>query len=279
MLNKGLYIAILMFSVLLLSGCGQGEVTETDNENETKTTFEETVTNHEKEEVNVTEEKSGTNTSSDHSETSDSDVSGEGFLIAKENYTENEISINYPQISNLDDSNLQEKVNDIIKDEALKVLSYYPTLENELNLEIDYEISRNDGDILSIKYSGLGFVKGAAHPNNLFYTTTIKMENGTRLQLPDLVAIDEIFVNTFKEKGHSPQPEYEVVLKEMSNEDLLKRFNSADSLDHIGTELQTDTFSYLTDDSLGISITVPSALGDHAEYEIKLSDIKDFIKF
>lgn len=50
-----------------------------------------------------------------------------------------------------------------------------------------------------------------------------------------------------------------------------------DSLDNIGTEKQSDVFSYLTADSLGISIGVSHALGDHAEFEIRYEEIKDNI--
>ena len=69
--------------------------------------------------------------------------------------------------------------------------------------------------------------------------------------------------------------DYNGILDELSNEDLIKKFSEADSLDNIGTENQSDTFSYLTNDSLGISVSVPHALGDHAEFEIKYPYIKD----
>jgi len=46
-------------------------------------------------------------------------------------------------------------------------------------------------------------------------------------------------------------------------------FNNADSLDNIGTVNQSDIFSYITEDTLGISVSVSYAEGDHIEFEIK----------
>ena len=49
-------------------------------------------------------------------------------------------------------------------------------------------------------------------------------------------------------------------------------------MDNIGTEKQSDVFSYFTSDSLGISVSVSHAIGDHAEFEIKYQDLKGNIK-
>lgn len=46
-------------------------------------------------------------------------------------------------------------------------------------------------------------------------------------------------------------------------------FNNVDSLDNIGTVNQSDTVSYFKKDTLGISVSVSNAEGDHAEFEIK----------
>jgi hypothetical protein len=46
----------------------------------------------------------------------------------------------------------------------------------------------------------------------------------------------------------------------------------------MGEENSSNSFSYFTNDSLGISIGVIHVLGDHAEFEIKYEDIKDNMK-
>ena len=79
-------------------------------------------------------------------------------------------------------------------------------------------------------------------------------------------------------KFQTKSPDSYPYLKTFGADIWLKYFNNADSLDTIGTENQSDTFSYLTKDSLGISVSVSHAEGDHAEFEIRFSDIKDNIK-
>lgn len=203
-------------------------------------------------------------------------VSSNGMTdeITKESYTDNDIKINYPQIKNLSDSNKQKIVNKIIKNEALKGLNYYSGTNSGLTMEINYDIKLKSANLLSIQYSGIGSVKRVAHPNNLFYTTNIDINKGCRLRLKDIVTIDEHFVEAFKKDKKALNPEHSSLLDSFSDEDLIKDFRRADSLDNIGTENQSDTFSYLTKDSLGISISVGHAAGDHAEFEIKYRDIQ-----
>ena len=256
MLKRSICITITMFSILLLASCGQGKAIETNGQSLPNNVVE-------KADENI-----------DHS-TKQSNSESITYEIRKETYIDKDIKINYPQITNLNDSDKQKMVNDLIKNEALKVLNYYPMVDSGLSLEINYEIKRKSANLLSIQYSGVGYVKDAAHPNNIFYSTNINMDKGIRLRLKDIVKIDKNFIGKFKEASKALKSDYNGILDELSNEDLIKKFSEADSLDNIGTENQSDTFSYLTNDSLGISVSVPHALGDHAEFEIKYKDIKD----
>lgn len=198
------------------------------------------------------------------------------YEIIKGSYINKDIKINYPQITNLSDANKQKIINNIIKNEALKVLNYYSETESGLTLEINYDIKRKGANLLSIQYLGIGNVKGAAHPNNLFYTTNINMSKGTRLRLKDVVNIDENFIRKFKDREFKPLKSEDSGMIDSS--DLIKQFSKADSLDNIGIEDQSDIFSYLTKDSLGINISVSHAAGDHVEFEIKYKDIANNVK-
>lgn len=196
--------------------------------------------------------------------------------------SEDEISytINYPQITGLVANDKQERINEIIEDEALKVLNYYENPFGSVEVTIDYNISLTTPDILSIQYTGIGTVSNAAHPNKLFYTTNIDIEKGTKIRLADVIKIDSDFNQKFINGEFialwTEQSE-QIDLSEFSIENLQEDFTEADSLDNIGTEKQSDVFSYFTEDSLGISIPVPYAIGGHAEYEIKYQDLKDNI--
>ena len=207
--------------------------------------------------------------------------------LTKTVYTDKKITINYPQIINYGDNDKQKSINKIIKSDALKVLDYYKDYTDEVTLDINYIIKINGGNFLSIQYSGIGYSKGAAHPNNLFYTRNILLDNGSKIRLKDLIKIDENFVGKFKhgtyksqevKSNKSLEEAAKTSVQQMTTADLINRFNNADSLENIGTENQSDTFSYLSKDSLGICVSISHAAGDYAVFEIKYDDILDYIK-
>ena len=59
----------------------------------------------------------------------------------------------------------------------------------------------------------------------------------------------------------------------MNVDSIYKNILNADDLDGIGTENQSNYFSYINEDSIGISIEVPHAIGDHLEYELSGEEI------
>lgn len=187
--------------------------------------------------------------------------------------------IKYPEISGLNDYVKQKRINSTLKKEALKVLKYYENPYDFVELNIDYKVLMKNLNVLSIQYSGVGSVRNAAHPNNLFFTTNINIKTGERLRLKDIINIDKDFTNKFLNgEFKAVWPAQSEALKHYTNEEILEYFKEADSLDNIGTELQSDVFSYFTNESFGISISVSHAIGDHAEFEIKYKDLKDNIK-
>ena len=167
------------------------------------------------------------------------------YKLVKNVYSNKKLTVNYPQITNLSDSTKQKSINEIIKNEALKVLNYYKDSTDEVTLDINYNIKLSNENLLSIQYSGISYSKGAAHPNNIFYTTNINLNNASRLRLADLVKMDENFVNKFKNSSYksqdaapdkSLQEAAKLSVNQFTTNDLIKKFNNADSLDNICTE-------------------------------------------
>ena len=66
------------------------------------------------------------------------------------------------------------------------------------------------------------------------------------------------------------------ILFSISNEDLIKYFNQA----YIRKveENPSNTYSYLTKDSIVISINVPHAIGEHIEYKIAIRKCLSSVK-
>ena len=168
----------------------------------------------------------------------------------------------------------------ILKAEALSVLGFYES-SNDVSLDITYEIPWQSQRILSVQYAGVGNAKGAAYPLNLFYTVNINIDKGTKLKLKDFVKIDnnlvDIFMN-FKvqdpETNQASASAFDYILNTYTAEDLIRYFEGADS----SYQNSAFTFSYLTEDAIGISIEVPHAVGEHMEIELMYQDIKSNIK-
>lgn len=201
------------------------------------------------------------------------------YKIVSETYDNNKgTKISYPQISDLSDAEKQKELNEIIKNEALKGNNYYKDVDGEVTIDINYKIVCQQPELLSVIYSGVGNVSGAAHPSNLFYTTNLDITNRKNLRLDDIVNINDDFVNmlingSFKAVNSKYEAEYKSEINMVTPEDWKKRLLAADPSDKMGSE-----FSYMTKDSLGISIGVMHALGDHTEFEIKYKDIWKYIK-
>lgn len=190
------------------------------------------------------------------------------YTITDSNYSYQGTTMTYPQIDTTDAK--KSRINQLIRSEALKGLAYYSGSESDLTLDIKYEIKHKGSRFLSIQYTGVGYVQGAAYPNNRFYTTTINLETVEKVRLQDLVKIDQKFLETFQKAQWKPvRPELEELglLQTYTADDLKKMLAEADTF---GT---SDVYSYLTKDALGISISVPHAVGDHAEFEINYKDL------
>lgn len=221
-------------------------------------------------ENNKTNEKNAQNNSESSPKSS--------YKIINETYNNKGIKISYPQISDFSDAKKQKELNEIIKNEALKGINYYKDVDGDVTIDINYKIVCQEPELLSIIYSGVGNISGAAHPSNLFYTTNLDITNKKNLRLTDIVNIDDDLVNMlinggFKAVNSDYESEYKSSINMLTLGDWKKMLQAADPSDKMGSE-----FSYMTKDSLGISLGVIHALGDHAEFQIKYKDIWKYIK-
>lgn len=206
-----------------------------------------------------------------------------GYKIKSTSYNEKDVNISFPYVDGLSDINKQKKINEIIKDEALVVFNdCYGGKADDLSLEINYTITWESKNLLSIQYYGYSFCKGAAHTLHLLYSVNLDMHKGCKLMLKDIINIDKNFVNTYKnyeiadpDKNQIEVGAFNYILDSYSTDDLLSSFNGADT----SFNESEHVFSYFTDDALGISINVPYVAGDHLEIELKYEDIKDNINY
>ncbi|WP_252361561.1 DUF4163 domain-containing protein [Paenibacillus terrae] len=216
---------------------------------------------------------------SEHSITSNIHIEQQNYELIQAKYSENGILIKYPQITKLKDAVKQKSLNQILKAEALKGLHEYVDSDTEVHVEIDFEIKRQSERFLSVQYTGIRYVKDAAYPNHIFYTSNLDMKRALRLRLSDLVKIEKPFLKLLKSgKFSAIEPEQKDLLGNFTQDELNQWLTGADLLKGSAEDSELGAFSYLTSDSLGISIPVAHAAGDHAEYEIRLAQIPDNIK-
>lgn len=155
-----------------------------------------------------------------------------------------DIAIRYPQIINLGDEERQIRINDLIRSEAVpgQFLDY--TDKRLFTLPIDYKITWQSDNLLSIQYSGVGYVEGSPHPHHFFYTTNIDIAQVKKVKLKDIVRIDEGFVEKFRHENIrtvSPHPgalSGKKILIDSTPfnkiDDTIRQFNEADEVDQKG---------------------------------------------
>ncbi|NDI35441.1 hypothetical protein [Chengkuizengella sediminis] len=282
-MQKMSFVILLVFLTVMLSSCSIDNdamsVDKNDSSGSEVSQDKKVETNDEtKQDVKV-----------DKSEDQDNslDFTTMTFDIIQESYIENnEIKIKYPQITNLlgpddmmDGINIDDKIisiNQLIKDEALKILNLYSHADGPLTIEINNKVTWKSGNLMSIQYSGVSYVDlPAAYPINVFYTSNINIAKEKTEKLNDIIYIDQKLIDKIKNgEFKALHPEHDNVFDTFTEEDLMKMLSNADSLDIEGTRI----FSYFTNEGLGISVNVIHALGDHAEFEINVQNLRENIK-
>lgn len=197
------------------------------------------------------------------------------YEITGDTYAEGDITIQYPQITGLGDTAMEEQINVLIQADAIAIA------EEGGSVDVAYTVTWAGPRLLSIRYSGLRSFEGSAYPNNLFYTTNIDIANGTKVRLADVITIDAAFIETFKAGEFVPQePGFldaeDMIRETVAGYDLTQTLADADN--GYGAENPDYCFSYFTEGAIGISVGVPHAVGDHAEFEISYPAIQDKIK-
>jgi hypothetical protein len=199
------------------------------------------------------------------------------YEVASDLYTlkddNNDIEIEYPVLKASDDKNLEKKINNLIIEEALKVIDNYDYEDRgHLDLEISYQIALETPFLMSIQHEGLAYVEKSAHPNKLFYTSNVDLLSGQIQRLEDFVKIEDDFINLFLTGGFDyvgpldSKPDYDDF---SSLESLRNQFENADTM--------ASVYTYLTKNRLGISIEAPYAVGGYRLFEIEYQAISDFI--
>lgn len=190
------------------------------------------------------------------------------FSVRDEVYTDtshanSQISITYPVFAA---EGMQEINADILDFVTGFAEAYYGETFSDLQLELTYEIKRYDTEYLSIAFTGTGSVRTAAYPTSLFQTRTYDLQSGWAVKLSMLHPVDEAFAETlYAAVQESVSSEiWEVFQADYPNADAL--LSALQSCDADSWSCQ----SYVTPQTVGVSIPVRHVGGDHIEAEIAL---------
>lgn len=290
MVRKGMILMNKKFKIVLLIAASLFTVACTKNTSANTQKDEAASTKANAQDSKVEQEqKSNTTTSSEEnknkSTTQSSNEAAKNYNVIQNVYKNKNITVNYPQITNLGVANKQSTINELIKNDVVSYVNKNITADS--TLELKYSVKLQTPDLLSIQYLGAANAPNTAHPSNIFYTTNISIKDAKKLRLPDIVNVNANLVNAFK-KGQYVDSEGRNIKEAQAQitgyindnitaNELIKYFNEADSFD-IENANPSNTFSYLTKDAVVISINVPHVLGDHAEFSIPLSKAEKKLK-
>lgn len=221
--------------------------------------------------------------------------SGEGVKeVTEVSYQQDGYDAVYPMILAGGTEKQLEQWNRLITGDFEKILSIYsfrpfsgPTITSGLSapaiLKLGYELKENSDRFFSVFYMAQFSSRYVAHPTELVYTTNIDKGDSKRIRLGDYVRLDRSFVKDFRTWNIIPfeegNEELNTAIKDylagLSDEELLRGMKEADQ---IGSANLYQIYSYHTPEVFGISLGVPNYLGDHIEFEKKITDLGNFLQ-
>lgn len=174
------------------------------------------------------------------------------------------ITIEYPIVRNMQDENMQNKINETIKTNAVSIIKYYPIKEKD-TANIKCSINYLDSSRISILYNG-----NINNNTKVFYSNTVDLNTNHNIEFKELLAPQamanllsngkEEFLNA-DEKTTKELRKY--IKNNYSKKKLTSIFESADFKDKGITDWPY-TFSYENGDTVFFSIKVSEKLGNFA---------------
>lgn len=218
---------------------------------------------------------------------------------AKEKNEGSRIFFNYPQLREAEtQANEINKIIDEYVKESLQILEggfegnlkdspeIWKWDEDEYMLRamyVEYNITRNDLEYISITFEGDYHHKMTPHPSHCFYALTIDKINEKAIFIDDLYHIDDEFIKLFQRKVNEQAREGLARRLQMLPEDIPDKIieqilDTANGImidDFTGGNVYSRNF-FLVDEAVGLSIKVPYAIGDHFEIFVSYDELQQF---
>lgn len=171
----------------------------------------------------------------------------------------------YPQL--ISDEKDYSVVNKMIEGSVRNCFGNFPEDYEDMTFTMNYRVTMSTDKLVSIVFEGDYNMVTAAHPNSVFFTFNIDLEQASKIKLKDIYTIDGRFIDLFRKQWpEQTDPGLADYLNTFSNDEIMRMFADTDNE-------ASSVYSYFTDGKLGISFSVPHALGDHIEIEINNNDL------
>ena len=269
-------LIILIGCGLLLTGCGKHNYVETKKAQSPESVPMETMpeeSSNTKPVTIITEKEQGTKRLTGKESAEDQSTAKRASSILR-TYKEGNVTIQYPEISNTNYPDAEERINEQLKANALFIMKAYKVDQEKDNLSIDCDVISVDKNRVTAVYEGLYSADQAAYPINVYYTNSVDFSSVKNLKLDDYVdpnvVAEYILSGDFKLLSTTPELEgaLKPYLQETNKETLTNILQKADftndSTSDSDLALFPESFSYEDKGSIIVSISVPHALGDFA---------------
>lgn len=258
-----------MGCILLLSGCGHKNLPKNNLETTDTTAAQESMSSTAKS-VNPTKAQDSQN--SQESDGTRKSNTASSVTAAIQTYQEKGISIQYPVVSNLSNSAVEEKVNALLKKNALEIQSAYPVQSEKDSLTVDAKVISTDRKRTTVVYTGSYVADKDPQPKKIYYTNTVDMTEAKDIGLTDYIDPNTLAKYILSEDcelyNASPQGKEAFLseLKKTSEEEYDKILQQADfplqTKSSEGTPVFPQSFTYEDHGTIIISLPVPRNLGD-----------------
>lgn len=185
-----------------------------------------------------------------------------------ETYTSGKISIQYPVIRQMEDTEKQDKINEHLKANAISVIKAKQIDEAKDSLSVKCSVISIDRKRITATYSGSLEAEKAAYPVNLFYTNTVNLLQDQDMGLDDYTdaytMAGYVLSDDVKFTGISADVENKILeyRASLDVDSLTAVFNGADF--PLSADVPwPESFSYEKQGTIFFSMPVPHALGDY----------------
>lgn len=271
-MKKKLYAfaALALFAALSISGCKSREKIDLSgihtSEAETVATTKETMAGANDKEKKTTAASKETTEAKETQKGQDSS-SALSARSKTATYKDGKVSIEYPILSNLRDDKIEETVNHLIKENAIRIVKDNNLKPATDTVEVKYNIISLDRSRVVLTYEGSMMAEGAAHPTAVFYTTTVDLGKGALMGLSD-------YADAYTMAGYIVSDDC-VISKPSGSAEVMEQVKSKSLEEYWEILKQCDftaegltgfpqSFSYENQGNIYICIPTIHAVGDYA---------------